>query len=209
MPKIIKELPRGQSRSRSPREPAESIHYNSRPSKFHSHLERLDRRQDEEKRAMYRRESELQKSFDDREISTVKKTFEEMLEDALKKEGGGVAASLDPVQEEPHSRHKSIFLKKNSSKRRFLKRKGVKEKRKMGKPKGKVKTKARGRKNKEGKIMTDSMLEFEQIEQINLQKSLENIVPGKHNQNLTTKEDRMISHWIWTEKTLGSRRKAI
>lgn len=162
---------------------------------------------------MYRRESELQKSFDDREISTVKKTFEEMLEDALKKEGGGVAVSLDTVQEEPQSRHKSIFLKKNSSKRRFLKRKGAKEKRKIGKPKGigkvRVKTKARGRKNKEGKIMTDSMLEFEQIEQINLQKSLENIVPGKSNQNLTTKEDQTMFHSIWTGKTPGLRRKAI
>ena len=117
------------SRSRSPRQPAESIHYNSRPSKFVSHLENIDRRQEEEKRAMYRRESDLQKSIDDREISGVKKTFEEMLEEALKKEGGGVAPPMPPIEEENRSRIKSTYLKKNTSKRRFLKRKNPKEKR--------------------------------------------------------------------------------
>lgn len=137
---------------------------------------------------MYRRESDLQRSIDDREISGVKKTFEEMLEEALKKEGGGTAPAMPPIEEESRSRGKSTFLKKNTSKRRFLKRKNPNEKKKKqtrSKKRLNVGQKNATKNKKPKKVMTDSMLEFEQIEQINLKKSLENIVPGKIDQNWT------------------------
>jgi hypothetical protein len=95
--------------------------------------------------------NDLRKSSDERIIKSKKKTFEEMLEEALKKEG----KPYQPVQEENEEakeERRANFLKKNTSKRRFLKRKNNNNKAKQ--------------KNKDKlKQMTDSMLEFEKIEQ--------------------------------------------
>lgn len=96
--------------------------------------------------------NDLRKSSDERIIKSKKKTFEEMLEEALKKEG----KPYEPVQEEDEeakAERRANFLKKNTSKRRFLKRK--------------TNNKAKQKKKDKLKQMTDSMLEFEKIEQKN------------------------------------------
>ena len=112
------------------------------------------------------RNNDFSKSIDDRVISTKKKTFEQMLEEALQKEGQSF------IEKEPTpvvSKRKNNFLKKNTSRRRFLNKKTSKGISKYGKANFKKKTKPK----KEEKDMTESMLEFEQMEQINGQKSID------------------------------------
>ena len=110
----------------------------------------------------WRRNNDFNKSVDDRAISTKKKTFEEMLEEALKKEGQ--VSFEQPAPAPVASVRKSNFLKKNTSRRRFLnKKKNAKSR--YGRPNFKKKNKKP--KKEEIKPMTESMLEFEQMEQIN------------------------------------------
>ena len=111
----------------------------------------------------WKRDHAFGKSTDERVISTKKKTFEQMLEEALKKEG----QSFVDVAPAPVTRKKTNFLKKNTSRRRFLNKKS-KNLSKYGRPNFKKKAKA---KKEEKKAMTESMLEFQQMEQINGRKS--------------------------------------
>jgi hypothetical protein len=114
----------------------------------------------------WRRNNDFSKSIDERVISTKKKTFEQMLEEALKKEG---QSFIEPAPAPPSSRKKTNFLKKNTSRRRFLNKKKKNNLSKYGRANFKKKKKPK----KEEKGMTESMLEFEQMEQINGNKSVE------------------------------------
>jgi hypothetical protein len=113
----------------------------------------------------WRRNENMNQSMDERVISTKKKTFEEMLEEALKKEGQPVQEINEqaPVVSTSQIR-KSNFLKKNTSRRRFLNKK-KKVKSRYGRPNFKKKKKVEVK--TEMKDMTESMLEFEQMEQRN------------------------------------------
>ena len=118
----------------------------------------------------WRRDNDFAKSIDERVISTKKKTFEQLLEEALQKEG---QSFVNPPEEEVQ-RRKTNFLKKNTSRRRFLNKK-TKAKSKYGRANFKKKKVKKEKPKKEKKPMTESMLEFEQMEQINGHKSSESI----------------------------------
>lgn len=116
----------------------------------------------------WRRSNEFTKSIDERVITSKKKTFEEMLEEALKKEGHSEVEQPPPQENVP--RRNTNFLKKNTSRRRFLNKK-TKAKSRYGR--ANFKKKKTKPKKEEVKDMTESMLEFEKMEQINGQKSQE------------------------------------
>ena len=104
-------------------------------------------------RNRFRNNDAVQESFDERVIPSKKKTFEEMLEEALQKEG--MSKEVLDIDERPEdSKVKPNFLKKKN-RRMFLNKKTKK----------KLK--------KEDKKMTESMLEFEQNEKGNSEDSLE------------------------------------
>ena len=134
----------------------------------------LAKRHIENKKEIRRRDNSVSESIDDRIISTKKKTFEQLLEEALKKEGQSFV-DPPPIQEDEIQRKKSNFLKKNSSRRRFLNKKS-KTRSKYGRANfKKKKNNKKISEKKENKPMTESMLEFEQMEQINGHKSSESI----------------------------------
>lgn len=127
----------------------------------------------------FKANNSLAKSIDERVIKSKKKTFEEMLEEALQKEGQPLVLETEPISESFDPK-KINFLKKNTSRRRFLGRsKGNSKKTTLNRLNQNKKKERNHTKRKvtktEPKKMTESMLEFEQIEQINLNKSLERV----------------------------------